>query len=155
MPRTNRTTKTSHPSSNGSAAARIDLLLIQANHLKTVAEEAHQAFLKAQQELVDLMEADDLRTAVTYEDTTGMYYTGTLIKQETVDYAEEDLREEIGEQLWDMITTRVLDKKKLEASVVTGQIPADVVAGHSTVKARRPYIRFAVKPKQFTSTLKF
>lgn len=129
----------------------IALLIIQANHLKAIAEEAQQAYQNAQRELIDLMETYDVPSAGAFEDETGLYYTGTLVKSEVAELDENGLHRSLGPDLWDMITTRIVDKKKLDAHVTTGDITPGMVAKHTLIKPRKPYVRFTVKPKRYAT----
>jgi hypothetical protein len=130
----------------------IALLIIQANHLKVIAEEAQRAFQNAQSELVDLMETHGVPSANAFEEQTGLHYTGTLVKSETSELDEVSLRHDLGPHLWELVTKRVIDKKKLDAHVVTGDITPATVAKNTLTKPRRPYVRFTVKPQRYNVT---
>lgn len=54
---------------------------------------------------------------------------------------ENSLKRSLGEKLWLKVSTRVLDKKKLEAFVSTGEVDPLVVAECSTESATSPYIK--------------
>lgn len=54
---------------------------------------------------------------------------------------ENTLKRSLGEKIWMKVSTRVLDKKKLEAHIASGEIDPLVVAESSTEKANAPYIK--------------
>ena len=54
---------------------------------------------------------------------------------------ENSLKRSLGEKLWMKVSTRVLDKKKLEAHIASGEVDPIVVAEASTEKANAPYIK--------------
>lgn len=54
---------------------------------------------------------------------------------------EVGLKKSLGETLWNKVSSRVLDKKKLEAYIASGEVNATVVAKCSTESEGKPYIR--------------
>lgn len=54
---------------------------------------------------------------------------------------ENSLKKSLGEKLWMKVSSRVLDKKKLEAHIASGEVDPIVVAESSTEKANAPYIK--------------
>lgn len=67
--------------------------------------------------------------------------TGTLVKGSTISIDEEKLKKSLGAALWKKVTKQVLDKERLEAHIVTGDVDANVVAAASTEKDRKPFIK--------------
>ena len=124
---------------------RINELIIRTVHLKQDAEQAEALFREAQDELVSLMEKLDDRTVVVEDELTGKTYSGTLVQSEVLEIDEAGLKKALGAKLWAKVTKQVLDKKKLEACVTTGDISPVIVAANSVEKARRPYVRFTTK----------
>lgn len=51
------------------------------------------------------------------------------------------LKKAMGESLWNKVSSRVLDKKKLEAFIASGEVSATAVAKCSTENEGKPYIR--------------
>jgi hypothetical protein len=129
------------------------LLVIQANHLKVIAEEAQRAFQSAQQEIVDLMQTYSVPRVSAFEDETGLRYTGTLVESDVSELDQDGLRKSLDQSMWERVTRRVVDPKKLEAHVITGDIDESVVAKHTVVKRRKPYIRFTVKQQGVASQM--
>lgn len=58
----------------------------------------------------------------------------------------ESLKTKIGIPLWNKITTRVMDKKKLEAFVASGEISEIVVADCSSESLGSPFVKVTVSP---------
>lgn len=66
---------------------------------------------------------------------------GTLVEGSVITIDEEGLRKRLSAAQWKKVTKQVLDKERLEAEVVVGNIDAHEVAAVSTEKDRKPYIR--------------
>lgn len=96
-------------------------------------------------ELCDLMQASKDKTIkVTTSD--GLIAQGTLVApQPTLVLDEGKLKKNLGAKLWVAITTRVLDRKKLDAFLASGEIDAAVIAQCSNESPRTPYIKITVK----------
>lgn len=129
---------------------RIAMLVIQANHLKTIAEEAERAFQEAQEEIVGIMEERGIPSVSAFEESTGLQYTGTLVQSETVEFDEAALRKALGARLWEQVTRQVVDRKKLEARIAIGDVTAKAVEKHTIRKPRRPYLKLTVKQQKIT-----
>lgn len=54
---------------------------------------------------------------------------------------EVGLKKSLGETLWNKVSSRVLDKKKLEAFIASGEVNPTTVAKCSTENEGKPYIR--------------
>jgi len=54
---------------------------------------------------------------------------------------ENTLKRSLGEKLWMKVSTRILDKKKLEAHIASGEVDPLVVAESSTETQTSPYIK--------------
>jgi hypothetical protein len=54
---------------------------------------------------------------------------------------ETGLKKSLGETLWNKVSSRVLDKKKLEAYIASGEVNPTTVAKCSTENEGKPYIR--------------
>ena len=67
----------------------------------------------------------------------------TKIQNHRTTIDEASLRHALPEKVWIMISTRVLDKKKLEAHMAAGDVDPTVVANASTETASAPYIKIS------------
>lgn len=74
----------------------------------------------------------------------GFRVTGTLVEPERIKIDEERLKKAVGAEVWNRISTKTLDKKKLEALLALGEIDANVVASCSESSVS-PYIKIAMK----------
>ena len=54
---------------------------------------------------------------------------------------ESSLKRSLGEKLWMKVSTRMLDKKKLEAFIATGEVDPMIVAECSTESDNAPYVK--------------
>lgn len=64
----------------------------------------------------------------------------TLSAKRTTEYNEPSLQKRLGASLWNKITTRVLDKKKLLAYIASGEVDGAVVAACSSETTGKPYV---------------
>lgn len=94
-----------------------------------------------QAQCVDLWETQASEKDSMELDLVGSTKKVTLVKSETVKIDEEGLREALGEKMWDKITTRKLDNKKLESFVAVGDIDIEVLDTYSEIVPRTPYIK--------------
>ena len=56
---------------------------------------------------------------------------------------EISLKKKLGAKAWEHVSTRVLDKKKLEAHIATGEVDPLVVAECSTEQPNKPYLKLS------------
>ena len=56
---------------------------------------------------------------------------------------EGALKSKLGAKRWEHVSTRVLDKKKLEAHIATGEVDPLAVAECSTEQPNKPYIKLS------------
>lgn len=67
--------------------------------------------------------------------------TGTVVRGTTLSYDEDGIKRSLGATLWKKVTKQVMDKEKLEAAIVVGDIDPNIIAQHTTEKDKKPYIR--------------
>ena len=109
---------------------------------------AEQEALAAEREDIQsiLISREDELSGQTYTDDDGWSYTATVVRADNPPKIDpEGLKEAIGTRLWNKITVAKIDTKALEAEVVRGAIDVATVADHSTVTAKKPYVRLTVK----------
>lgn len=58
---------------------------------------------------------------------------------------EPGLAAALGKRMWERITTRSLDKNKLDAYIKSGEIDPEVVAQHTEIIERNPSLRVTAK----------
>ena len=92
-----------------------------------------------QSEIMDALDEMNAKTyAVEYDNRT-IKVTKVQSVRTTID--ESSLKRVLGEKLWMKVSTRILDKKKLEAFVASGEVDPMTVAECSTESESAPYIK--------------
>lgn len=120
-------------------ARRAFSLMQEVDALAEAAKEATKKHSDMKAELLALLEELEIRTVdVSDGDVTG---TATAVKGSTASYDEARLKKRLGASMWNKVSTRVLDEKKLGAYVKSGDIETSVVAESITEKPRKPYVR--------------
>ena len=115
------------------------LLKLAAIKAKTQAlNEEHETIAKA---LVERMVANGQKTISTGID--GEEIKGTLVQAQRVKYDEDRLKGALTAKQWGKVTTAVLDKTKLEAAIVIGEVDPNTVAACSTVTDTKPYVKIS------------
>lgn len=98
-----------------------------------------------QDELLKQLESSELDKLIFKDEEDGVTITGTVVRSETVSMDEEALKKKVGASTWKKITSLVLDKKKLDIAMSSGDVSLTDVAAVSTTTPRSPYIRITVK----------
>jgi hypothetical protein len=102
--------------------------------------DAIDAEIKAmQQEVIDAL--DDLNEKSISVDIEGRQVKATKVEPVRTTIDENSLKRALGEKAWMKVSTRILDKKKLEAYIATGEVDAMVVAECTTENPSSPYIK--------------
>lgn len=86
-------------------------------------------------------EVENLETT----DDEGHVITGVIVQATTVITDEGALAKRLGAQVWNKITTRVLDKTKLADAIKNDVVSEVDVAAASTIKPKAPYIKVTRK----------
>jgi hypothetical protein len=82
------------------------------------------------------------RNVKTYQTKTGeVTFKVTKVQGHTTIIDEISLKRILGEKQWIKVSTRVLDKKKLEAHIAAGEIDTDEVAQCMHEEDKAPYLR--------------
>ncbi len=72
-------------------------------------------------------------------------YQATVVKTSSYAWNETGLKKALGARVFNKLTTAKLDKKKLEAALVSGEIDPRVAAAHAVEKEGAAFIRFTEK----------
>lgn len=80
-------------------------------------------------------------------DLGGESIQGTVVAPIRVTIDAEQIKAALDTRQWNKVSTRVLDKEKLEAAVVQGTVPAEVVAKCSEETPTKPYVKVSTKAK--------
>lgn len=107
--------------------------------LKQTAKETQEEFEEVQKRVISTLERTG-KKSITANDRN---LRGTLVKGSTMVLDDEALKKTLGAKIWNKITKRVLDKEKLEAHIVTGEVDKHLVAQCTTEKDSKPYIRLS------------
>lgn len=67
--------------------------------------------------------------------------TAMLVESDVVTYEPEALRERVSPELFERLTTRVVDKAHVEAAVRMGLLPAEVADEARKLQKRKPQLR--------------
>lgn len=79
-----------------------------------------------------------------YEFQDGDYRVrATVVRGETTKIDEAGLKKELGYRLFNKVTKRVIDNKKLQDAMADGTIDPMAVGKHVEVKENRPFIRIS------------
>ena len=120
----------------GNNTEQIDELVAEYVDLRFQRDEAAERLAEVGQKLQDLMEQKALSS---HKTRTGAKVTVVERRNESLN--EETLRKRIGAQMWNKITTRVLDKHKLDAFIKSGEVNLRDVAMATTVGDTTTYLR--------------
>lgn len=107
--------------------------------------------LKVQQdelnaEILDIVQTLD-GADETWEGTDhqGHVHRAKVVRPESINYDEEELKLRLTPKVWDRVTDRVLNTKELQNAVLDGEVDADLVMETQTIQARKPYIKVTTK----------
>lgn len=64
-----------------------------------------------------------------------------IVQATSIVVDEQALRKRVGAAMWNKITTRILDRKKLDAYLATGELKPTTIAAVSTEKENAPYVK--------------
>lgn len=109
-------------------AFKVDLV----KELKENAQEATTRFEEAQAELVALIG----------DGYTGNRYRARVVRKDSVKINETGLKKALGARLFNKATKTVLDRKKLDELMQTGEIDPVIVSTNSEIVPQKPYISF-------------
>lgn len=116
-----------------------------AKKVKDAKEAADQAALEhdeAKAKLLDYMEELEITNATVSDGEHKA--SSTVVRSKTTTYNEDRLKKRLGATLWNKVTTRKLDEKKLAAYVKAGDIETSVVAEAITETPRKPYVKVTI-----------
>lgn len=94
-----------------------------------------------QDDIIDALDKMEEKTLIVDVDDRAIKATKVQPVRTVID--ENSLKRSLGEKLWMKISTRILDKKKLEAYIATGEVDPMIVAECSTENPSSPYIKLS------------
>lgn len=94
-----------------------------------------------QSKIISFLEENESST-VEWE-LNGRPSKATVVYSSVLKFDEDGLSEALTARMWNEISTRKLDQKKLEDKVARGSIDPTLVADHSDEVPRSPYIKIS------------
>ena len=119
---------------------QIEEALRHYREVRIKADEAAHAKAEAETALIELLEANQQKTA-SYREGDKVV-RATYVRSETVQVDEPGLRKALGARRFDRYTVRKLDKHKLEEGMARGEVDPTTVSQYSEIKRSRPFVRF-------------
>lgn len=92
-----------------------------------------------QSDIIDTLDRAEQKSIAV--DIDGRTVKATKVQSVKTLIDENSLKRSLGEKLWMKVSTRVLDKKKLEAFIATGEVDPMIVAECSTESGNAPYVK--------------
>lgn len=115
----------------------IEDLRVQKSRIEATIKEKQQRILEAFEHVE--------QSSKTFTHSDGRRFTVTRVQGSSVVIDEEKLKNRLGASMWNKITARVLDRKKLEAFIGSGEIPTTVVAACSDEVPKAAYVKVTAK----------
>lgn len=107
---------------------------------KIVEEDAVNTRKLLEEELVQALAEAGLKTTTVVDGDK--QYKMTFVANDRVSLDEEGLKKALPAKLWKRVTKEVLDRKKLEDAVNSGEVTPEIVGAYTSVSRTKPYIRF-------------
>lgn len=121
------------------ARTSISSKVILLDTLKRERDDIDAQIKELQEDIIDALDQKgDKSLVVDLEDRT---LKATKVQSVRTIIDENTLKKSLGEKTWMKVSTRVLDKKKLEAYIATGEVDPMIVAECSTEAPSSPYIK--------------
>lgn len=133
-------------------------MVTDAHAQRKTAERELKALATTKREIAELQEAAKEREAkllaiydelgeksITVTTASGEIVTGTMVQGERVVFNDAALKKKLGATMWNKVTERVLDKRKLEDQIAAGAVETADVAAASTTTKNKPYVKVTVK----------
>lgn len=121
----------------------LDEALVRFSELKEQAAHISDQVKVTQSEILELMAKRKIKQHVVrigFKRVSGTIVAGTRV---VID--EVGLKKRLGADLWNKVTTRSLDRKKLDAYLASGEVDVNEVAAVSEEVENAPYLRITVK----------
>jgi uncharacterized protein YciI len=107
--------------------------------LKRERDDIDDQIKEVQSDIIAELDRLEEKTLIVEIDDRKVKATKVQGTRTTID--ENTLKRSLGEKLWMKVSTRILDKKKLEAHIASGEVDPLVVAESSTETQTSPYIK--------------
>lgn len=117
----------------------INSKIVLLDQLKRERDDIDVQIKELQSVIIDTLDKTDQKTVAV--DTDDRTIKATKVQPVRTIIDESTLKKSLGEKVWMKVSTRVLDKKKLEAYMATGEVDPMIVAECSTESPSSPYIK--------------
>ena len=108
--------------------------------LRDQADQIGEEVDEVQKAIVADMHAADLKTTTVTVERRGRFHV-TLGQSVSKVINEQRLKKRLGQALWMKVTTRTLDKKKLDAFIASGEVDPTVVADCTDEFPGKEYVK--------------
>lgn len=99
-----------------------------------------------QSELIALLDTLSIKSlSVIDPKEESIKITATKVTGSTLEFDQAKLRKKLGTATWNKVTTRTLDRAKLESLIASGAIDPLTIAECATEKEKKPYVRITEK----------
>lgn len=115
--------------------------IIRLAELKKAAAESAKAYKDFEAEIAAKMTTKT--ASVTTDDGTTI--SVVLVQSERLVIDEARLKTEVGSKIWEKVSTRSLDRKKLDAAIALGDISTTTLGKVSEIHQNNPYLRITEK----------
>jgi hypothetical protein len=113
---------------------------------KAARDKAQDKLDELSERLIKQMEQDQ-RKSITWRDGKTIR-TITYVQGHTTIIDEVGLRRKLTAKVFDRYTKRVLDRKKMEEAMDTGEVDHVVVASYVTQRPNKPFLKYSAKDAQ-------
>lgn len=121
------------------ARTSISSKVILLDQLKRERDDIDAQIKDLQSDIIDALDSKGEKSLVVDLDDRAIRATKVQSVRTVID--ENTLKKSLGEKVWMKVSTRILDKKKLEAYIATGEVDPMIVAECSTETPSSPYIK--------------
>lgn len=121
------------------ARTSISSKVILLDQLKRERDDIDAQIKDLQSDIIDALDNKGEKSLVVDLDDRAIRATKVQSVRTVID--ENTLKKSLGEKVWMKVSTRILDKKKLEAYIATGEVDPMIVAECSTETPSSPYIK--------------
>lgn len=107
---------------------------------KQAAKDAAESVHEMEAQIMEVL-AEHGQDSFETKDANGKRLRATVVQGERSILDEQRFKKKVGAQMWNKVTTRVVDKRKLKAFIASNEIKANVVAECSETYANKPYVK--------------
>jgi hypothetical protein len=125
------------------AKAEAALILIQYQDAKAKIAELNEQAASYSAQIQMLMEQARIKNLSAKKGTKTI--SATIVAGSKLVIDELGLKKAVGAAMWNKLTSRILDRKKLDAFIASGEVSADTVAKCSEEHPIAPYLRLTTK----------